>query len=1317
MGCKIDFTSNAELQRLISKHGQAKGLEIFLSERNKKGSSSPTEKTDSLIKTQKDAIDNFIKRDSELEVETIKEDNGEERHHYIYNGIDVTKTSGVQSGSEEAMKFTRKKFGKRAKDYGKDMTEASKLGSLMHLAMQHIIAFNMIDSSDKEHLDFFKGKLISNEELKNNPKLVSAIKALEKKLNPLIIQAKKEGAILLPEVSLLSLKDKIAGTIDIIWVNKDGSVRIYDLKTSATKTKLSKFNLTQYDRQVGQNYNKLVSKPDGLTTMRHNKVDATRLIPARVLFKYDSERKEYNNDIISDVIIELDENKIEGVPTYTESTNIKELDDLLGKLNNQIEQDEKKLDGLKGEKHQHKRELIYASIERKKELISKIQIKRDVNLVKSGIGSELNYMIKIISDNDWNSVDIYRWKSALKLYSDIIDFLPFDIKDKDRNDFFIIAGKAKSLIRKIKQYEISQIIDDAKNVTGIIGSGPIKNEEDLFRPTKDISNFKRFFLGVGTISNPLVAHIKKLVDLAKLRALNKSSELYKKLDEAKYKVVKIIGGGVGAWKVFAQLDKNGKENGRIINEVSSEYWDEYRVNKEGRNEKWFLENTIFNKELFDKRLASMAKSIEARKELFKDELRLVLESRGEEITESKLNKYAEDRATKELNKWISMNTIIEDNQIIGSMEFNKPNLDVKNGKWRDKRFEYIKNNKDLYDFWKLYTDTMKELQEIVPEIKKDFIANIPANYAELVGRLGIKAASSLKIHSSTKDIFSDYDDKKNILIDESYGDPVRNIPIIGLKELHEDGYKSSELKSYDIANSLYIFADSVYKYAELSDIEDKVKGVIGVLKDQNVLETDNKGNYIHEKYGRIKKAINSGESNNILGAINQMVRAELYGVKKQDSAIITIPSIKAFGKEISREKEVDFIKIMDKFLRYISFRNLGFNMFAPVTNTLQGYTTGIINGYGNYDKKHFVKASYLVTTGKNTLDKESIKMQLLIEKIGVTQHEFTDAWKRDLSSIRTKGLTLELGFKPMQWGDTLIQNSVLGAMLMSGRYNLKWEDFSIKEVTIKGKKDYELIYKDGKEELSDIIASGFKAKVMSVNAKIVGDYDSNPAIKQWVLGRALMQHRTWIPGMIQGIYSRSINKETGEGWDYEMERWIEGRYTTLKNKTAWTALCKIIKGKMMLHSISNQELMELGLEESQINNVRRDLLEMQILAGLFFLITILKGAGDDDEDRSFAYRYSVRTADRLFSELTFFFNPSAMGQILISPASSISAGQDIGRIMTHTAKQAYGFIVDDEELMKKAKPLSKVRKLLPSKNIDVFYGYLNSNEIIPKLIE
>ena len=157
-----------------------------------------------------------------------------------------------------------------------------------------------------------------------------------------------------------------------------------------------------------------------------------------------------------------------------------------------------------------------------------------------------------------------------------------------------------------------------------------------------------------------------------------------------------------------------------------------------------------------------------------------------------------------------------------------------------------------------------------------------------------------------------------------------------------------------------------------------------------------------------------------------------------------------------------------------------------------------------------------------------------------------------------------------------------------------------------------------------------------------------------------MQHRTWIPGMIQGIYSMSINKETGEGWDYEMERWIEGRYTTLKNKTAWTALGKIIKGKMMLHSISNQELMELGLEESQINNVRRDLLEMQILAGLFFLITILKGAGDDDEDRSFAYRYSMRTADRLYSELTFFFNPSAMGQILISPASSISAGQDIG---------------------------------------------------------
>ncbi len=1316
MGCKIDFTNNAELQRLISKHGQAKGLEIFLSDRNK-NESSVTKITDSLINTQKDAIDNFIKRDSELEVETVKEENGEERHHYIYNGIDVTKTSGVQSGSEEAMKFTRKKYGKRTKDFGKDMTEASKLGSLMHLAMQHIIAFNMLDGASSEHIEFFKSKLVSNEELKNNPKLVSAIKALEKKLNPLIIQAKKEGAVLLPEISLLSLKDKIAGTIDIVWVSKDGSVKIYDLKTSATKTKLSKFNLTQYDRQVGQNYNKLISKPDGLTTTRHNIVNATRLIPARILFKYDSIKKEYNNEVISDVIIELDEDKIEGVPTYTESTNIKELDAFLGKLDNQIEQDEKKLDGLKGEKHQHKRELIYASIERKKELIARIQIKRDINIVKAGISTELNYMIKTIMDGDWDSVDIDRWKSTLKLYGDISSFLPLNIKEADEIAFSLIAGKANKLLKRINEYVVSNIIEDATNVTGIIGRGPIKDKEDFVKQGRDISNFKRFFLGVGSISNPIVAHIKKLVDLAKSRAFNKSSDLYKRLDEAKYKVVKIIGGGVDAWKVFTQLGKDDKPTGRIINEVSSLYWDEYKVKKEERNEQWFLENTIFNKELFEKRLASISKSIEARKELFKDELRLLLESRGETSTEAKLNKYAEDKVSKEINKWISINTILDNGQIIGSMEFNKPNLEVKNGRWKDKRFEYIKGNKDLYDFWKLYTGTMKELQEIAPEIKKDFIANIPASYAELVGRLGVKAASSLKIHSSTEDIFSDYDDKKNILIDESYGDPIRNIPIIGLKELHEEGYKSSELKSYDLANSLYIFADSVYKYAELLDIEDKVKGAIGLLRDQNTLEVDNKGNYIQEKYGRMKQVANSGETTNILGAINQMVRAEIYGVRKQDSLIVTLPEIKAFGKVLSKEREMDFVKIMDGFLRYVGFRNLGGNMFAPVTNALQGYTSAIITGYGNYEKKHFVRASYLTTTGVNTIDKDAIKMQLLIEKIGVTQYEFTDAWKRDLSSIKTKGINTDLAFKPMQWGESLVQNSVLGAMLMSGKYNLKWEDFSIKETIKKGKKSHELVYKDGKEELSDIIQSNFKAKVMSVNHKILGDYNNHPAIKQWFIGRALMQHRTWIPATIQSRVSRGINKETGEGWDYEMERWIEGRYTTLKNKSAWMALGKIMKGKLMFHKVSNQELMELGLEESQVNNVRQDLLEMQIIAGVYFLIMILKGAGEGDEDRSFAYRYSMRTADRLFSELTFFFNPSAMGQILISPAASISAGVDIGKIISHTSKQTYGFVTGDEEMMKKAKPLKQFRRALPTKNLDLFYGYLNSNEIIPKLTE
>lgn len=1319
MGCKVDITTNPELVKLMNKYGQAKGLEIFLrNERlQEKSNNSPTATTDSIIENQHEAILNFIKRDSEIEVTTVKDTEGNESHHYIYNGVDLMENSDVKSGSEEAMKFTRKKLGRsRTSDKGYNNTEASELGTLVHSAMQHVLASAMI-GTNPEYDTFFKQRILSQEEINKNPKLADAIKHLKQQLSPLIKRAEKEGAIILPEVSLVNLKTKIAGTIDILIVNKDGSVDIVDLKTTTSnKSDFTRANLIQYDRQVGTNYAGLVNTPDGMTTVRNNKVDKTRLLLARIDYLKVNGKKD--KDRIGNIYIPVEDNgDLKETPLPSESTGIEELDTFLGKINNQIELDEARIKNLQGEKNEVKRELLRKSITNKIELRKKIQAKRDVKAVKDGIIRELEYMKSLIIDNKWDDIDIERFRSTLQLYSTISEFTPFGLDYKDVKEFYEIEGFAKSLLRKIKEVVTAEIIEDAKE-TGIIGSGPIKTAKDFLKGVADISLFKRLFLGTAHTNNPIVAHIRRLVSLAKYNAFTKSSALFTRLEESKRKVTKILGSGVNMWEPFIQLDEKSKPTGRIINEVNDVFYKEAKEQKKEGNSAWFLQNTIFNKELYEKRKELYIKFLETQKRNWERDGKEYYNSIKQNPTDAVIFEYVKRQYDLALGQWIVKHAIIDENgEILGSMDFYKANTEVSKGKWYDKRFDYIKNNSDLFEFWELYTNTMLELKEIVPEIRKEFIANIPANYAELVLRLGVNEASKLKIHSSTEDLFSEYDEKRDLLIDESLGNPVRNIPIIGLKNIFEEGHTSVELKSYDLANSLYIFADSVYKFAELSDIEEKVKNAASILSGQDVMETDNKGNFIHEIYGRVKKSVNSGESSSTLSSLNQYIRAEIYGVKKGYSSTVNIPEIKIFGKTISKEKELKIMQFFDRVLKYVAVRNLGLNMFAPVTNTFQGYSTALITGTGMngskfYKKKNFVKASYWVTTGKhNTLDKDAIKMQLLMEKIGITQHEFVDAWKKDLSSIRTAGITTDLVFKPMQWGDTLVQNSILGAMLLDNTYNLKWDDFSIKQVEKNGKSEYELVYKDGTQELSNFEASRFKAKVMSVNAKVVGDYDSQTAIKQWYLGRALMQHRTWIPAMFQARFSKKINKETSEGWDYEMERWMEGRYTTMFRAAGWQILGTILKNKLMLHKIDINDFEHLDVEASQINNVKANLVEAQILAGLMLLLLMLKGAGEGEEDRSFGYRYGMRTLNRLYAELSFFFNPNSAMQILISPAASISAYRDFGKLFTDTFNQSVGYVIGDEEMMEKAKPLTRLRRIAPTYQLERFYDFLDNNKL------
>jgi hypothetical protein len=243
-------------------------------------------------------------------------------------------------------------------------------------------------------------------------------------------------------------------------------------------------------------------------------------------------------------------------------------------------------------------------------------------------------------------------------------------------------------------------------------------------------------------------------------------------------------------------------------------------------------------------------------------------------------------------------------------------------------------------------------------------------------------------------------------------------------------------------------------------------------------------------------------------------------------------------------------------------------------------------------------------------------------------------------------------------------------MLLSNKHEIKWDDYEVVDGRLK---------KKGSSEVElDVIR--FRNKVMKVNKKIMGNMDPNDyaAIKRYMLGRALMQFRNWLPAMFEERWGRAR-------FDYDLEMWTEGRY-----RTGYKYIIDHVLNPM-LGDTKSKLLAWKSLTPQQRAAMKSNLLDMAIIIGVLGLLGMLRGDGDDD--KSMMDRYSIRVIDRTLAELTFFSIPvvSSMWadkyQIIISPAAAVSTLEDIGRVFTHISRK-----IEGEE---NADPARAIKRMAP----------------------
>lgn len=1059
------------------------------------------------------------------------------------------------------------------------------------------------------------------------------IVASDKQLLDIIKEAKAEGTVLMAEVFVGNLKLERGGTIDLLGVTKDGNYKLYDLKTRYTKDKgiVARYNkLEEFTKQLGE-YKKILEEGDIRLGIPKGKLLISKIIESKIDIDTKTGKiKKFNgNEFVA--------------PFFLRTENAK-LNDFINRLDGQI-----KVLKDKKPKDPNKVEAWEKLLTSKLELMQSLQLQQDVNDIIEHSVIELATIKSYMLDQE--NMDTKDLVSQLLMFASIDDYVDYDS----------LNPKQQALVRNVKfeaERLYKQVLEMGKNmiVESAVQVGNEKFVDEIFSPIKDITFLRKMVMGVSDVDHPLVNTGYKIMTeaLAKSRA---------KLDELSSKLVPLVEKfreymGNLDYSVMLTDDKKS-----LVGKYSSEFWREYNVNKKKRDLDWARKNLVYDKEAYNEAYNKRNQFEESIKENELNKIRAWLSLKEDAPTDpNEFNKYVENiywKGRKErFDEWFAKH----ENNIYF---YFKPK-----DKWIDPKWKEIKEGKykgtPVEEFYDFYTNTMAWANEYVPEhIKPTFIANFTQSFLERSSDLGLVGAIQGKWSELFNNLDLEYDEALYGKIDPYTGEQLRELFVPGLS-------KVKQAKSTDLGQSLLLFMEGVYRYQELSVIENTINHIRTQIKNSEEVRVDALGNVIDDP---TKVSSKKNPAKQVSELFDYYVDAMLYNKYRKAEGGFELKGngfTQALGLlKKGDSRKVSYAKLADGVVRYTGIRNLAGNLFAPLVNLLGASANQYMTGFGGlyYSNKDLAKAQSLLTAGKAGLTEEGVKLRMIIDWLGVDREKvqrdiFGKMSKNKLEPILEKynGMTL------FRESEILLVESGAGAMILSDKYNIKMEDFDV----VQGK----LVLK---KEFTPLEKEMFRQKVLKVNQSNIGAMNSDDVIlaKKWIVGRMLMQHRSWLAPL---AYKRWGAKR----YDYILEKEIEGRY-----RVAYRAL-KFIIGKGYSKGME-------ALSPEEVAYAKEAFAELMLVVGTGMLLFALKGV-DDEEKKEAWYKYTNTVSNRLFGELFFFMDPTGASQfqILLSPAATTSTVQEFGKLMRDSWREVAADMYDDPETIReKAKPTKRIIKMTP----------------------
>lgn len=1150
-----------------------------------------------------------------------------------------------------------------------------------------------------------------------------------------------KGTKFMSEAIIYDDKRDIAGTVDFIAITPDGKVSILDWKFMDLNIDkyedIPWYKINAWNTQMEQ-YKYIISKMYGV---KNENFEQTRMIPIKAFYSKGNVKTGTLPKLLSvkigDVNVKnIDEDYLIPVGLQAEKTGIKEIDQLLEKLN-AIYKKLSETKALPSEK-QSKAEQLNALFS----AIRQLQMKQNIK--------PLIYQAKILNKQVEDTIKKYKEqfegkdpksfsaneisdfaeviessREALETYIDLDTQLDFLFENKELSEEEVeLEKELRKSASNARKYDKQLKEVDVEFTSKIIGGS--ENVNDLSSAEKIVRGISKFFGNTATIQlKALETLFKKANKAFAFAGMDTLSEV-KRLSDIKETYDKwALSKGLTSKNMFSLIKKSNKNE--LIDEFNPEFYKDLRsaIDKDSRDYKWIRDN--IDKEAYKEHLQ---KKLEEELSRIDNKPRVGTEEKNEaDINREKTQ--ARDLyniSTPESAGWLLYD------------EINKfPKRDMwESSEWKELNKPENKPALDFYNYIKERNDYYKSIGYIHAKQARTFLPWVRKGLSEKL-IFGGKVALGEQF---LRNISLDESDTGYGQIDPLTGKPIDKIPVYFTNEL-EDVSEASE----DLFKTMALYNEFAIKFKYLSDIEAQARALIRLEKNKKAIATSKFGKTEY-KDGVLQYNPDNSENAQL---VEDMVKAIVYQQKyiESESFDQLLGKFGNFGKTINTKlgfnllpenlesRQISINKVITQMNNTFQLTALGLNVLSSASNLFGGKTQSLINS-----GKYFTKSDYVST-----------EMWLLANKMGGEDKQkmlaaldyflpFTENYNRDaarklsLNKIDDQAvqdflmILMREGERAVQTTNffAYIKNSaVIDGKVVNAREYLKstdeYKDFysgtqSERDVRFeKFEKDVKDLVEEkgilklgevkngqfiipGVEQKSDSVVET-RRKIQQFTSDALGSLteENKRLINLTIYGNSFMVFKNWIPRLIDVRMGNLKYNAASDAYEWGRSRMIfriisEDLFKSLGRLS--NSLMANEKGVEYMKELYEKKKADyendtgktLEMTESEFmdlvrQNIKNQIADTLVYATLFALSLGLKALPDDDDDPIIKnqYKFLLKATDKFKDEIGYFYNPVNLTQ-LVSTGIFPSVGliNNYKNMVTKFMTENYALATGNQEL-------------------------------------